>query len=56
MLWAKSEGPEYEEVGDMDFPFRFTIPSRVAGCSTANYQDYRVWWRVEASASTWTLQ
>lgn len=50
VLWSAPHLQEYAEVGDGEYPFRITIPANVAGHSTANYQDYRVWWRVEASA------
>lgn len=50
VLWSKPLGKEWAEIGDAEFPFRITIPTKVAGYSTANFQDYRVWWRIEAGA------
>ncbi|KJA20222.1 hypothetical protein HYPSUDRAFT_111166, partial [Hypholoma sublateritium FD-334 SS-4] len=44
-LWA---APDYEPIGALEFPFRLSIPARVAGFSTAAYVDYRCVWRIEA--------
>src|ERR1700683_72659 len=48
VVWVKTEGREWDDVGDSEYPFRITVPTKVAGHSTAHFQDYRVWWRVEA--------
>lgn len=44
-LWAATD---YEPIGALEFPFRLSIPARVAGFSTAAYVDYRCVWRIEA--------
>jgi hypothetical protein len=48
VLWAKPDEHEWEDVGDSEYPFRLTVPAKVVGHSTAHFQDYRVWWRIEA--------
>lgn len=48
VLWTKSEATEWEDVGDSEYSFRIVVPIKAAGLSTAHFQDYRVWWRVEA--------
>lgn len=50
VLWSKPEQDEWADIGDSEYPFRISIPTNVGGYTTANLQDYRVWWRVEASA------
>jgi hypothetical protein len=50
VLWSKPDDKEWAEIGDLEFPFRITIPPKVAGHSTAAFQDYRIFWRVEAGA------
>ncbi|PSS37421.1 hypothetical protein PHLCEN_2v725 [Hermanssonia centrifuga] len=47
-VWRKPDGQDYASLGDFEHPFKITLPKRVAGYSTANYQDYRTFWRVEA--------
>ncbi|GJE86895.1 hypothetical protein PsYK624_029780 [Phanerochaete sordida] len=47
-LWKKPDDQPYADVGDFESTFKITLPKRVAGFSTANYQDYRTFWRVEA--------
>jgi hypothetical protein len=47
-LWKKSEDEPYAELGEFEAPFKITLPKRVAGFSTANYQDFRTFWRLEA--------
>ena len=51
VLWVKPPSREYADVGELEFPFKLTLPKRTPGFSTANYQDYRVFWRLEASES-----
>ncbi|OSD02885.1 hypothetical protein PYCCODRAFT_1467563 [Trametes coccinea BRFM310] len=48
VLWVKPPDKEYADVAELDFPFKLTLPKRTPGFSTANYQDYRVFWRLEA--------
>ncbi|KAI0670567.1 hypothetical protein C8Q78DRAFT_975530 [Trametes maxima] len=48
VLWVKPQDKEYADVAELDFPFKLTLPKRTPGFSTANYQDYRVFWRLEA--------
>ncbi|KAI0689134.1 hypothetical protein BC835DRAFT_1257834, partial [Cytidiella melzeri] len=47
-LWRKPDGQEYAELGELDRSFKITLPKRVAGFSTANFLDYRLYWRLEA--------
>lgn len=46
----RPDTPEYAELGDSEHTFRIIMPAKVAGLSTANYPEYRVYWRVEAGA------
>lgn len=48
VLWSKPAGVDFEQVGNLEYPFRFTVPAKVAGFSTAVFVDYRCIWRVEA--------
>ncbi|KAJ6547385.1 hypothetical protein B0H19DRAFT_1266325 [Mycena capillaripes] len=50
VLWSKPDGDhEYADVGELELPFRISIPSKVAGFSTASYAStYKCSWRVEA--------
>ncbi|KAK7693262.1 hypothetical protein QCA50_002829 [Cerrena zonata] len=48
VLWRKPDDQEYAELGRFEAPFKITLPKRVAGFSTAHYQEYRTFWRVEA--------
>ncbi|KAJ2978766.1 hypothetical protein NUW54_g11240 [Trametes sanguinea] len=48
VLWVKPPDKDYADVAELDFPFKLTLPKRTPGFSTANYQDYRVFWRLEA--------
>ncbi|KAH9901201.1 hypothetical protein C8Q73DRAFT_637542 [Cubamyces lactineus] len=48
VLWVKPQDREYADVAELEFPFKLTLPKRTPGFSTANYQDYRVFWRLEA--------
>ncbi|KAF9036575.1 hypothetical protein BJ165DRAFT_581628 [Panaeolus papilionaceus] len=47
-LWSKPDNQDYENIGNMDFPFRMSVPANVSGYSTATFVDYRCVWRVEA--------
>ena len=47
-LWAKPSSVEYADLGDGDFPFKIVVPIKTLGNSYLNFQDYRVFWRVEA--------
>ncbi|KXN82558.1 hypothetical protein AN958_02409 [Leucoagaricus sp. SymC.cos] len=48
VLWSKSDDVEYEPIGNLDYPFRLTLPAKIGGFSTAVFVDYRCMWRVEA--------
>ncbi|KAJ6630672.1 hypothetical protein B0H10DRAFT_1982310 [Mycena sp. CBHHK59/15] len=49
VLWSNPDDEhDYADIGDMEFPFRISIPAKVAGFSTASYVEYRCTWRVEA--------
>src|SRR5271170_6403166 len=51
-LWSKPDAKDYDEIGDLDFPFRISLPPNVQGLSTLTFPDYRVFWRIEASMYT----
>ncbi|KAH9952192.1 hypothetical protein B0H21DRAFT_716122 [Amylocystis lapponica] len=48
VLWAKPDSAEWSDVGDLECPFRITLPRRTSGFSSANFHDYRTFWRIEA--------
>ncbi|KAF5358356.1 hypothetical protein D9756_001895 [Leucocoprinus leucothites] len=48
VLWSKSEDVEHEPIGNLDYPFRLTLPAKIGGFSTTVFVDYRCMWRVEA--------
>ncbi|KAJ7752027.1 hypothetical protein B0H16DRAFT_1547146 [Mycena metata] len=50
VLWSKPDGDhDYADIGDLELPFRITLPAKVAGFSTASYASaYKCSWRVEA--------
>ncbi|KZV91082.1 hypothetical protein EXIGLDRAFT_616108, partial [Exidia glandulosa HHB12029] len=48
-LWEKPRAADFEDVADTDLPFKIVVPQRTKGLSTQNYQNYRVYWRVEAT-------
>ncbi|KDQ59422.1 hypothetical protein JAAARDRAFT_191947 [Jaapia argillacea MUCL 33604] len=48
LLWKKRDGVDYEELGDSEYAFRIIIPPNAGGPSTTHFQDYRVFWRIEA--------
>ena len=50
-LWASPSPQESAEIGDMELPFRLVLPSTAPGHSTLSFPDYKVFWRLEASAS-----
>jgi hypothetical protein len=52
VLWSKPDDQEWAEIGDLDFPFRITLPVDVAGYSKTTFQEYRIFWRVEAGMLT----
>ena len=48
-LWQKQDIQEWSEVGDSEYPFRFSVPAHIAAPSAALYfQEYRIFWRIEA--------
>ncbi|KAF7322828.1 hypothetical protein HMN09_00062200 [Mycena chlorophos] len=53
VLWTNPDpNAPYAEVGDMELPFRITLPPDVGGFSTASYAStYKCSWRVEAVVS-----
>ncbi|RPD78438.1 hypothetical protein L226DRAFT_456727 [Lentinus tigrinus ALCF2SS1-7] len=55
VLWVKPPDREYSDVGELDFPFKITLPNCTPGFSTATHQDYRIFWRLEASKSSHSL-
>ncbi|CAL1704204.1 unnamed protein product [Somion occarium] len=48
VVWRKPDDRDYADLGHFDGSFKITLPKRVAGFSTAHYQEYRTFWRVEA--------
>ncbi|THH05076.1 hypothetical protein EW145_g5064 [Phellinidium pouzarii] len=48
ILWMKPDSVEWEELGDAEHAFKIVIPANSPGFSFANFQDYRVFWRIEA--------
>ena len=54
-LWSKSDDVDYESIGNLDYPFRLTLPVSVEGFSTAVFVDYRCIWRVEAGVCSIVL-
>ncbi|KAJ7694189.1 hypothetical protein B0H17DRAFT_1058115 [Mycena rosella] len=49
VLWSKpDDGNDYADIGDLELPFRISIPAKVAGFSTASFVEFRCTWRVEA--------
>ena len=48
-LWQKPDNEDYAPLGDFDSSFKITLPTTVPGFSTANYQEYKTFWRIEAS-------
>ncbi|KAH9842947.1 uncharacterized protein C8Q71DRAFT_228924 [Rhodofomes roseus] len=49
VLWSKSSSADWGDVGELELPFKVTLPKSTAGLSTANFQVYRTFWRVEAT-------
>ncbi|KZT11541.1 uncharacterized protein LAESUDRAFT_275759 [Laetiporus sulphureus 93-53] len=49
VLWTKPESAQWADVGDLELPFKVSLPKRASGFSTANFQVYRTFWRVEAT-------
>ncbi|EJD05975.1 uncharacterized protein FOMMEDRAFT_77489, partial [Fomitiporia mediterranea MF3/22] len=47
-LWNKPDSVEWADLGDGEFPFKIVIPAKSPGFTCANFQDYRVFWRIEA--------
>ena len=50
-LWTATEGLAYEDLGSGDYPFRISLPPKVAGFSTMQHPEYRIFWRLEAGQS-----
>lgn len=48
-LWRKPESQDWAEIGNVEYPFRLSMPVHTTGPSTALYfQEYRICWRIEA--------
>lgn len=47
VLWSSSTH-ECTDIGDMDLPFRVTVPAHVSGYSNLSFPEYKVFWRLEA--------
>ncbi|KDN49447.1 hypothetical protein RSAG8_02149, partial [Rhizoctonia solani AG-8 WAC10335] len=50
-LWTPT-GTEYGPLGARELPFRLVLPVDSPGSSTFHLQDYRVYWRLEATIHT----
>ncbi|KAL5511510.1 hypothetical protein ACEPAH_4727 [Sanghuangporus vaninii] len=48
VLWSKPNGVDWADLGDGEFPFKIVVPTKTPGFTYANFQDYRVFWRIEA--------
>lgn len=48
ILWSKPQGVDWGELGDEELPFKITIPADSPGYSHTNFQDYRIYWRIDA--------
>ncbi|KAJ3811540.1 hypothetical protein F5876DRAFT_39439 [Lentinula aff. lateritia] len=51
VLWSKPDGNEFFDLGEVECPFKITVPPRSGGFSTVSFVEYRCVWRVEASIS-----
>ncbi|KAI0797814.1 hypothetical protein C8Q75DRAFT_20429 [Abortiporus biennis] len=49
VIWRPSEGEQSAEFGDFQSSFKINLPKRVPGFSSANFQEYRTFWRLEAA-------
>lgn len=47
-LWSKPDHVASMELSSVEYPFKIIIPVDSPGFSTANFQEYKVAWRVEA--------
>ncbi|KAG1782807.1 hypothetical protein EV702DRAFT_1066912 [Suillus placidus] len=48
-LWKKPDSQDWAEIGNVEYPFRLSMPLHTTGPSTALYfQEYRICWRIEA--------
>lgn len=50
-LWSKPQSLDWAELGDGEFPFKIIIPEDTPGYSHTNFQDYRVYWKIDAGNS-----
>ncbi|KAI0055490.1 hypothetical protein BV25DRAFT_1815495 [Artomyces pyxidatus] len=48
VLWQAAHPSDPAPLPDLDSPFRLSLPQDSPGFSTAYYQEYRVFWRLEA--------
>lgn len=47
-LWTPSNGAQYQDLGEGEYPFRIVLPIKVGGLSTMTFPDYKVFWKLEA--------
>lgn len=52
IIWSKQDDEEYGVLGDFESSFRILVPAKSPGFSTTTFQEYRIFWRVEASVYT----
>jgi hypothetical protein len=50
-LWSKPDHLPSVDISRVEYPFKITVPVDSPGFSTANFQEYKVSWRVEAGKS-----
>lgn len=49
VLWEKPPTSASAEIPDGEYPFKLLIPPETPGLTTTIFQEYRVYWRVEAT-------
>ncbi|KAJ4488166.1 hypothetical protein J3R30DRAFT_3400731 [Lentinula aciculospora] len=49
VLWTKPDGNEFSDLGEIECPFKITVPPLSGGFSTVSFVEYRCVWRVEAT-------
>ncbi|KAJ3795039.1 hypothetical protein GGU11DRAFT_793650 [Lentinula aff. detonsa] len=49
VLWTKPDGNDFFDLGEIEYPFKITIPPQTGGFSTVSFVEYRCVWRVEAT-------
>lgn len=55
VLWQAPENQHFAPLGDLDLPFRMSLPPDIAAPSSCHMQEYRVFWRLEAGEQAFFL-